>query len=115
MHGLCFMRNFMPRDCNKRGYKVVANKVLIKGNLAIAQAAIDAGLECYFAYLITPQNGIGEFMSDKMPSLGNNNINEESKIAALKLILRAFERGTNAMTMSSSGVVASIQEEITVL
>lgn len=40
-------------------------KVLIKGNYAIAQAAIIAGCECYFGYPITPQSEIGEYMSGK--------------------------------------------------
>jgi len=45
-------------------------KELIKGVYAIAQAAINAGLECYFGYPITPQSEIGEYMSDKMPKKG---------------------------------------------
>ena len=46
-------------------------KVLIKGNYAIAQAAIKAGCECYFGYPITPQSEIGEYMSGKMQELQN--------------------------------------------
>ena len=41
-------------------------KELIKGNIAIAQAALNAGCECYFGYPITPQTEIGEYLSQKM-------------------------------------------------
>ena len=49
---------------------LTGKKVLIKGNYAIAQAAVNAGCECYFGYPITPQSEIGEFMSGKMQELG---------------------------------------------
>ncbi|HIS54076.1 TPA: 3-methyl-2-oxobutanoate dehydrogenase subunit VorB [Candidatus Galligastranaerophilus gallistercoris] len=93
----------------------MANKVLIKGNLAIAQAAIDAGLECYFAYPITPQNEIGEFMSDKMPSLGKTYINAESELAAINMVIGACATGTKAMTSSSSCAIALMQEAISAM
>ena len=42
------------------------NKELIKGNIAIAQASLNAGCDCYFGYPITPQTEIGEYLSQKM-------------------------------------------------
>ena len=45
-------------------------KVLMKGNEAIAEAAIHAGCKCFFGYPITPQNQIPEYMSKRMPEVG---------------------------------------------
>lgn len=90
----------------------MSEKVLIKGNIAIAKAAIDAGLQCYFAYPITPQNEIGEFMSDKMPSLGKTYVNAESELAAINMVIGACSTGTRAMTSSSSCAIALMQEAI---
>ena len=56
-----------------------ASKVLVKGNEAIAQAALNAGCQCYFGYPITPQSEIGEFMSKKMPELGRTFVPAESE------------------------------------
>lgn len=93
----------------------MSEKVLMKGNIAIAKAAIDAGLECYFAYPITPQNEIGEFMSDKMPSLNKTYINAESELAAINMVIGACSTGTKAMTSSSSCAVALMQEAISAM
>ena len=49
-------------------------KKLIKGNFAIAQAAVNAGCECYFGYPITPQTEIGEYLSQKMYELNSNDV-----------------------------------------
>lgn len=93
----------------------MSEKTLIKGNIAIARAAIDAGLQCYFAYPITPQNEIGEFMSDKMPSLGKTYINAESELAAINMVIGACSTGVRAMTSSSSCAVALMQEAVSAM
>ena len=93
----------------------MTEKVLIKGNLAIAKAAIDAGLQCYFAYPITPQNEIGEFMSAEMPRLNKTYINAESELAAINMVIGACATGTKAMTSSSSCAVALMQEAISAM
>ena len=93
----------------------MAEKVLMKGNIAIARAAIDAGLQCYFAYPITPQNEIGEFMSKTMPELNKTYINAESELAAINLVIGACSTGTRAMTSSSSCAVALMQEAISAM
>lgn len=89
------------------------NKILIKGNYAIAQAAINAGCEGYFGYPITPQSEIGEFMSKKMPELGRAYVSAESEVAAINMVLGACSTGAKAMTSSSSCAVALMQETMT--
>lgn len=93
----------------------MAQRVLMKGNIAIARAAIDAGLQCYFAYPITPQNEIGEFMSKTMPELNKTYINAESELAAINMVIGACSTGTRAMTSSSSCAVALMQEAISAM
>ena len=85
-------------------------KVLTKGNYAIAQAAINAGVECYFGYPITPQSEIGEFMSGKMQELKRAYVSAESELAAINMAIGACSTGAKAMTSSSSCAVALMQE-----
>lgn len=89
-----------------------AEKVLLKGNHAIAKAAINAGCQCYFGYPITPQNEIGEFLSVEMPSRGRVFLQAESEVAAINMLLGAASTGTRAMTSSSSLAIALMQEGI---
>jgi 2-oxoglutarate ferredoxin oxidoreductase subunit alpha len=87
-------------------------KVLIKGNYAIAQAAVNAGLQCYFGYPITPQTEIGEYLSGVMPELGKAYVCAESELAAINMVLGAVSTGVRAMTTSSSCAVALMQEAL---
>lgn len=91
---------------------MIMTKTLIKGNYAIAQAAINAGCEGYFGYPITPQSEIGEFMSKKMQELGRAYVSAESEIAAINMVLGACSTGAKAMTSSSSCAVALMQETL---
>ncbi len=85
-------------------------KVLLKGNIAIAKAAINAGCQCYFGYPITPQNEIGEYLSAEMPKLNRVFLQAESEVAAVNMLLGAASTGTKAMTSSSSLAIALMQE-----
>ncbi len=87
-------------------------KVLIKGNYAIANAAIMAGCQCYFGYPITPQSEIGEFMSGKMQELGRAYVSAESELAAINMTIGAVSTGVKAMSSSSSCAVALMQEAL---
>jgi 2-oxoglutarate ferredoxin oxidoreductase subunit alpha len=87
-------------------------KVLLKGNYAIAQAAVNAGCQCYFGYPITPQSEIGEFMSGKMQELGRAYVSAESELAAINMVLGAVSTGVKAMSSSSSCAVALMQEAL---
>ena len=87
-------------------------KVLIKGNYAIAQAAINAGCQCYFGYPMTPQTEIGEYLSAKMPEPGRGFVCAESELAAINMVIGAVSTGVKAMTTSSSCAVALMQEAL---
>ena len=91
---------------------VTGKKVLIKGNYAIAQAAVLAGCQCYFGYPITPQSEIGEFMSGKMQELGRAYVSAESELAAINMTLGACSTGVKAMSSSSSCAVSLMQEAL---
>lgn len=90
----------------------INEKVLIKGNYAIAQAAVNAGCQCYFGYPITPQTEIGEYLSEQMPKLGRAYVCAESELAAINMVLGATSTGVKAMTTSSSCAVALMQEAL---
>lgn len=90
----------------------MSNRVLTKGNYAIAQASINAGCDCYFGYPITPQSEIGEFMSKKMQELKRGYVSAESEVAAINMVLGACATGAKAMTSSSSCAIALMQESL---
>lgn len=90
----------------------MTEKVLIKGNYAIAQAAVNAGCQCYFGYPITPQTEIGEYLSGKMQELGRGYVCAESELAAINMVMGAVSTGVKAMTSSSSCAVALMQEAL---
>lgn len=87
-------------------------KVLIKGNYAIAKAAIEAGCDGYFGYPVTPQSEIGEYMSKSTQELGRAYVNAESEVAAINMVLGACSTGARAMTSSSSMAIALMQEAL---
>ena len=77
-------------------------RLLMKGNEAVAQAALRAGCRHYFGYPITPQNEIGAYMSRHMPELGGVFLQAESEIAAINMVLGASAAGARVMTSTSS-------------
>lgn len=87
-------------------------KQLIKGNFAIAEAAVRAGCECYFGYPITPQTEIGEYLSERMYELKRAYVCAESELAAINMVIGAVSTGAKAMTSSSSCAVALMQEAL---
>lgn len=90
-------------------------KVLISGNIAIAEAAISAGCTFYAGYPITPQNEIPEFMSSHLPAAGGTFIQAESELAAVSMVYGASATGARAMTSSSSPGISLKQEGISFL
>ncbi|MCE5313282.1 MAG: 3-methyl-2-oxobutanoate dehydrogenase subunit VorB [Nitrospiraceae bacterium] len=90
-------------------------KILIKGNEAVAEAAIQAGCRFYAGYPITPQNEIPEYMSWRMPDVGGTFIQAESEIAAINMVFGASACGARAMTSSSSPGISLKQEGISYL
>src|SRR5512144_2945806 len=83
---------------------------LIKGNEAIAEAAIRAGLQAYFGYPITPQTEILEWMSRRMPELGRAFVQAESELGAINMVYGAACTGTRVMSTSSSPGVSLMME-----
>ncbi len=80
----------------------MAEKVLMKGNEAIAEAAILAGCRHYFGYPITPQTEIAAYMSKKMPKIGGCFLQAESEVAAINMVYGVSSTGKRVMTSSSS-------------
>jgi 2-oxoglutarate ferredoxin oxidoreductase subunit alpha len=88
----------------------VAEQVLMRGNEAIAEAAIIAGCRYYFAYPITPQNEIAAYMARRMPEVGGTFLQAESEIASINMVFGAAAAGGRAMTSSSSPGISLKQE-----
>ncbi len=80
----------------------MAEKVLMKGNEALAEAAIQAGCHHFFGYPITPQTELAAYMAKRMPKIGGTYLQAESEIAAINMVLGASAAGVRAMTSSSS-------------
>ena len=80
----------------------MAERVLMKGNEAIAEAAIRAGCRHYFGYPITPQTEVAAYMAKKMPKIGGVFLQAESEIASINMVYGAAAAGVRVMTSSSS-------------
>ena len=93
----------------------MSNKVLMKGNEAIAEAAIVAGCRHYFGYPITPQTEIAAYMAKKMPKIGGTFLQAESEIAAINMVYGVSSAGYRVMTSSSSPGIALKSEGLSYL
>jgi 2-oxoglutarate/2-oxoacid ferredoxin oxidoreductase subunit alpha len=93
----------------------MAEKVLMKGNEAIAEAAIRAGCRHYFGYPITPQTELAAYMAKRMPKIGGTFLQAESEIAAINMVYGVSSAGFRVMTSSSSPGVSLKQEGISYL
>jgi 2-oxoglutarate ferredoxin oxidoreductase subunit alpha len=93
----------------------MANKVLMKGNEAIAEAAIKAGCMHYFGYPITPQTEIAAYMAKRMPKIGGTFLQAESEIAAINMVYGVSATGYRVMTSSSSPGISLKSEGISYL
>ena len=85
---------------------------LIKGNTAVAEAALRAGLEAYFGYPITPQTELLEHLSGRMPELGRAFVQAESELGAINMVYGAACTGKRVMSSSSSPGVSLMMEGI---
>ena len=93
----------------------MSDKVLMKGNEAIAEAAIRAGCRHYFGYPITPQTEVAAYMSKRMPKIGGTFLQAESEIAAINMVIGVSSTGKRVMTSSSSPGVSLKSEGISYL
>lgn len=83
---------------------------LMKGNEALAEAAIRAGIHAYFGYPITPQSEVLEYFTREMPKRGGIVLQAESELAAINMIYGAAGAGARVMTSSSSPGISLMQE-----
>ena len=91
-------------------------KVLLRGSEAIGEAALRSGCTCYFAYPITPQNELPEYMARRMSEMkGVTFLQSESELAAINMVFGASVTGARVMTSSSSPGVSLMQEGISYL
>lgn len=90
----------------------MADKVLMKGNEALAEAAIAAGCKLFFGYPITPQTEVAAYMSKRLPKIGGTYLQGESEIASINMVLGAAATGARAMTSTSSPGISLMSEGI---
>ncbi len=96
----------------KKGMNITMNKILMKGNEAVSEAAISAGCKYFFGYPITPQNEIPEYLSKRLPEIGGVFVQAESEVAAINMVYGAAGAGARVLTSSSSPGIALKQEGI---
>ena len=87
-------------------------KVLMKGNEAIAEAAMKAGCKYFFGYPITPQSEVPEYFARELPKRNGCFLQAESEVAAINMLYGASGAGARVMTSSSSPGVSLMQEGI---
>ncbi|MCX7747269.1 MAG: 3-methyl-2-oxobutanoate dehydrogenase subunit VorB [Clostridia bacterium] len=90
----------------------MGEKVLMKGNEVIAEAALRAGCRFYFGYPITPQTEIAHYMAKRMPEVNGTFVQAESEIAAINMVYGAASAGARVLTSSSSPGISLKQEGI---
>ncbi len=112
MYRVRLLRYDVPGLRYHGGEITMAERKLMKGNEAIAEAAIRGGCRFYAGYPITPQNEIPEYMSWRLPQVGGSFIQAESEVAAINMVYGSAGAGGRAMTSSSSPGVSLKQEGI---
>ena len=90
----------------------MAEKSLMKGNEALAEAALRAGCKCFFGYPITPQTEIAAYLSKRMPKVGGVFLQAESEVAAINMVYGCAGSGIRCMTSSSSPGISLKSEGI---
>lgn len=90
----------------------MSESVLMKGNEALAEAAIRAGCRYYFGYPITPQNEISEYMARRLGEVGGVFVQAESEVSAINMVYGAAGAGGRVMISSSSPGISLMQEAI---
>jgi 2-oxoglutarate ferredoxin oxidoreductase subunit alpha len=92
-----------------------ARPILMKGNEAMAEAAIQAGCDAYFGYPITPQAELLEWMARRMPELGRVFVQAESELGAINMALGAAATGARVLVSSSSPGISLMAEGMSYL
>jgi 2-oxoglutarate/2-oxoacid ferredoxin oxidoreductase subunit alpha len=106
-----YVHHGLPRgECSAGGGAMSGAMRMLKGNIAIAEAAIRAGCEAYFGYPITPQTELLEHMAKRMVELDRVFLQAESEVAAINMVYGAAAAGVRVMTSSSSPGFSLMQE-----
>ena len=84
---------------------------MMKGNEAIAEAAVRAGVKFYAGYPITPSSEIMEYLSWRLPEVGGSFVQAESELAGINMVIGAAASGVRALT-ASSGPGISLKQEV---
>lgn len=87
-------------------------KILMKGNEALAEGAIIAGCKAFFGYPITPSSEIAEYMARKYPKIDGVFLQAESELAAINMVYGGASTGVRVMTASSGPGISLKQEGI---
>lgn len=87
-------------------------RILMKGNEAIAEAALRAGANNYFCYPITPQSEVAEYLAKRMPEVGGVFLQGESEVAVSNMLFGAASTGKRVFTTSSGPGISLMQEAI---
>ncbi|WP_073341779.1 3-methyl-2-oxobutanoate dehydrogenase subunit VorB [Caldanaerobius fijiensis] len=87
-------------------------KILMKGNEAMAEAAVMSGCRYYFGYPITPQNEVTAYMAKRLPEVGGVFLQAESEVSAINMVYGAGGAGGRVMISSSSPGISLMQEGI---
>lgn len=90
-------------------------RILMKGNEALAEGAIRAGCRAFFGYPITPSSELAEYMARTMPKIGGVFIQAESELAAINMVYGGAATGNRVMTASSGPGISLKQEGISIL
>ena len=93
----------------------MGEKVLMKGNEALAEAAIMAGCRHYFGYPITPQTEVAAYLAKRMPLVDGTFLQAESEIAAINMVIGVASAGKRVMTSSSSPGISLKSEGLSYL
>lgn len=90
-------------------------RIFMKGNEAIAEAAVRAGCRFFAGYPITPQSEVPEYLSRRLPEVGGHFVQGESEVASINMVYGAAAAGVKAMTSSSSPGISLKAEGISTL
>src|SRR6056297_1945213 len=93
----------------------MSDKILMKGNEVLGEAAIIAGCRYYFGYPITPQNEVPAYMARRLPQVDGTFLQAESEVASINMVYGASAAGARVMTSSSSPGISLKQEGISYL
>jgi len=93
----------------------LGKKILMKGNVAMAEGAVIAGCRHYFAYPITPQNEVSEYLASRLPEVGGVFLQAESEVASINMVFGASAAGARVMTSTSSPGYSLMQEGVSYL